>query len=440
MFLVQQSYSLATFFDTAMAGQISPDDLAAVALGSTLWVVVYVFLLGIMNTLNPELGIAYGEKNAKKFQHISQQGVYLGLFLGIVGAIIMLAARPLLQHFLSLDTAVKQQIDIYITSTACGLPAAIMYRALYAYSGTIGQTKSMIYVGFMGLILNIGLNYLFMYGAGWIPAFGGAGAGIATAIVLWFNFFLLRYRYQHDPRLPQPSPFVRWGQADYRLIAGLAWRGLPIGCSFLIEVTLFVLIAVFVADLGSITLAAHQSVLNFATMLYMIPQCLGSALNFRIAKSIGEQKLKAAYFSVQAGLLLAALLSLITAAFMGFFPRFIMRLYTQNPEVILLGVQLLFWAALFQSVDAVQTIASSALRAYQKTALPMMMHFLAFWVIGLLGGYALSLMDVFGPARGVVGFWQVLVLALSLAMIGLSAYALYVGRTHEAQPIQYASF
>ncbi|RBH47458.1 multidrug efflux MATE transporter NorM, partial [Pseudomonas sp. MWU13-2860] len=101
----------------------------------------------------------------------------------------------------------------------------------------------------------------------------------------------------------------------------------------------------------------------------------------------------------------------------------IMRMYTPDPRVIAMGATLLLFAAVYQLTDAAQTIASGALRGYKLTTVPMIIHILSFWCVGLGLGITLGLTDWLTPKpMGVFGFWTALVISLSVAALFLTRY------------------
>lgn len=429
MFLAQLAQSLMGFIDTVMAGRLSTDDLAATGLGAGIWIVIYVLLLGVVTALNPMIAQEIHAKNKTQVGELGRQGMWFGTLLGFVGVGLTCLAIPFLYDYLTLDVAVKDKISLYLYGIAIGFPAAMLHRALYAYAASLNRATPMMFISFMALLLNIPLNYIFIYGHWGAPALGGAGCGIATGLIMWFNALGLLYLIHKDKELQPYGLLQKYSPPNWARLAQFFKLGLPIGFSYFVEVTLFVCIALLIADLGTIPLAAHQSALNFTTVLYMMPQSLASALSVRVAQHLGAQAPKKAQYAVKIGLIFCFFIALFTASLMIVARHEIIALYVKDAAVIALGSSLLIWSAGFQLFDAAQTVASGALRGYKKTKIPMLIHLFCFWVVGLGGGYMLAKTEYLGAPQGVIGFWQALVVSLFLAMILLVGYCLRIAKT-----------
>ncbi|MBY0345334.1 MAG: MATE family efflux transporter [Neisseriaceae bacterium] len=429
MFLAQLAQSLMGFIDTVMAGRLSTDDLAATGLGAGIWIVIYVLLLGVVTALNPMIAQEIHTENPAQVGEIGRQGMWFGTLLGCVGVGLTCLTVPFLYDYLTLDVAVKNKVSLYLYGIAIGFPAAMLHRALYAYAASLNRATPMMFISFMALLLNIPLNYIFIYGHWGAPALGGAGCGIATGLIMWFNAGGLLYLIHKDKKLQAYGLLKRYSPPNWSRLIQFLKLGLPIGFSYFVEVTLFVCIALLIADLGTISLAAHQSALNFTTVLYMMPQSLAAALSVRVAQQLGANAPDQAQYAIKIGLGFCFLIAFFTASLMIMTRHQIIALYVNDPVVITLGANLLVWSAGFQLFDAAQTVASGALRGYKKTKIPMMIHLFCFWGVGLGGGYLLAKTHYLGPPQGVTGFWQALVISLFLAMLLLVGYCLHVAKT-----------
>ncbi|MDF0605227.1 MATE family efflux transporter [Neisseriaceae bacterium TC5R-5] len=429
--MVAQIAQVATgFVDTVMASRVSTDDLAAVSLGASIFITCYVTLMGVVTALNPILSQLLGAGKHDQFRETARQGLWFGLLLGTLGGILMMISEPLLRLWLDLPTAVIDKMMLFITGAAIGMPAAMMHRALHAYASSLGHPKAIMVVSLIALALNIPLNYILIHGLFGLPKMGGAGCGWATGLVFWFNCLALFCYVNWHHRFRQFRLLGQFSWPQWSLYCSFLKLGLPIGLSFFVEVSLFSFIALLIANLGTTVIATHQSVLNFTSLVYMIPQSIGTALSVRIGHHVGARHYQAARFSAGVGLLLGLSIAFTTMLLVIVLRQQIMQVYTPDPAVIAMGSTLLLFAAVFQLTDAAQTIASSALRGYKLTTVPLIIHILSFWVIGLGLGMVLGLSDWLGKAMGVYGFWSALVLSLSVAGLGLSYYLSRASRRH----------
>ncbi len=404
--------------DTMMAGHYSTDDLAAVALGSSIFITFYVTLMGVLTALNPIFSHMYGAGKNKEIGEAGRQGLWMGLILGILGMCIMWAMIGPLKSYLELKEYVKDTAALYLIFVSLGLPAALIHRALHAYASSLNRPKPIMWVSVLGLLLNIPLNYIFIHGLFGMPALGGAGCGLATAIVFVFyaaalGFYIIKNKYFQPFGLTNQFSWPNW-QACKQILS----LGIPIGFSFFLEVSLFSFIALLIANLGEVFVASQQVVINISGVIYMVPQSLGAALSVCVGHAMGmNEKVRARYIS-GVGLVLGACMAILTCLLTFTFRHELLSLYTDNEEVFLIGGYLLIFNALFQVPDSIQTIASGALRGYKITKIPMLIHAIAFWGFGLFLGMLLA----FYFNMGIYGFWISLIVSLSCAAIALVWY------------------
>ncbi|WP_374496768.1 MATE family efflux transporter [Vogesella indigofera] len=427
--MVAQIAQVATgFVDTVMAGRVSTDDLAAVSLGASIFITVYVTLMGIVSALNPILSHQFGAGETRSIGETARQGLWFGLLLGCLGALLMLAIQPLLRQWLSLPDTVEDKVMLFISGTAIGMPAAMMHRALHAFASSLNRPRPIMVVSLIALLLNIPLNYMLIHGLFGLPQLGGAGCGWATGMVMWFNaitlfVYLARNRALAGYGLTQQFSWPQWSRFPAMLKLGL-----PIGLSFFVEVSLFSFIALLIAQLGTLVVASHQAVLNFSSLIYMIPQSIATALTIRVGQSIGSGDYLQARLISGLGIALSIAAAVLTMLLVLLFRHQIIAMYSPDPAVVALGSTLMLFAAFYQLTDAMQTVASGALRGYKITTLPMAIHIVSFWGLGLGLGMVLGLTDWLVPRMGVHGFWAALVVSLSVAGLTLVGYLSHISR------------
>ncbi len=427
--MVAQVAQVATgFVDTVMAGRVSTDDLAAVSLGASIFITVYVTLMGIVSSLNPILSQQFGAGETRRIGETARQGIWFGFLLGCLGLLLMLAIQPLLRQWLSLPDAVEDKVMLYIDGAALGMPAATMHRALHAFASSLNRPRPIMVVSLIALLLNIPLNYMLIHGLYGLPQLGGAGCGWATGMVMWFNAitlfaYLARNRVLAGYGLTQQFSWPQWSRFPAMLKLGL-----PIGLSFFVEVSLFSFIALLIAQLGTLVVASHQAVLNFSSLIYMIPQSIATALTIRVGQSIGSGDYRQARLISGLGIALSIIAATLTMLLVLLFRHQIMAMYSPDPAVVALGSTLMLFAAFYQLTDAMQTVASGALRGYKITTLPMVIHVVSFWGLGLGLGMVLGLTDWLVPRLGVHGFWTALVVSLSVAGLALVSYLSHISR------------
>ncbi len=415
------------FVDTVMAGSISKEDLSAVGLGNSLFVTVYVTLLGVMTALNPLIAQQYGathkgEGRATDIGELGRQGVWYGLLTGVIGmALIWMAILPFEHYFGHLSSNTLAITKEYLWFIGLAMPAAMIHRGLHAYASSLNKPKAIMIVSWLCFFANIPLNYVFVYGKFGMPALGGAGCGLATAIVFWLNAVVLGIYIAKDRYFHQYGLTDKFSLPDMKLFGDLTKLGIPIGLSFFIEVSLFTCIMFLVARLDGSTenyVAAQQVVINITSLIFMIPQSLGIASTVRVGMAMGQREPALARYGSGVALSGAVAISFVTATFLVVGREHLAELYTKDTAVIAIAAAVILYAAAFQLVDAIQCVASYALRGYKVTTIPMIIHIIAFWGCGLMPGIVLA----FYFDMGIYGFWTALVISLAVAALFLGWY------------------
>lgn len=419
MMIAQLANTAMGFVDTLMAGRVSPQDLAAVALGNSIWVPVFLLTTGVVLATTPNVAKRFGAGQHDQIGPLVRQALWMGLGVGCLAAVAMWNAEPVL-HLLSVEPALIEPTMAYLRAVACSFPAVGLYQVLRCYSDGLGHTRPSMVIGILGLLLNIPLNYIFIYGKLGVPAMGGVGCGWATALVFLFLFLAMlfwvrRAEYYQPSRLFERFDLPCWPELS-RLLA----VGIPIGIAVFAEASIFSVIALLIGALGATVVAGHQIALNFTSLIFMIPLSLGMAITVRIGQALGRDAPRDARFVAGLGIATGLIFACFSATLMLLFSEQIARIYTADPAVIQVAAALFFYAALFQFSDVVQVTAAGALRGYQDTRMTMVFTLFAYWGIGLPLGYMLGLTDILGEASGPAGLWQGLIAGLSCAAILLS--------------------
>lgn len=394
--------------DTAMTSRYSATDLAALALGASIYISVFVGLNGVLQALSPIIGQLFGARRTHDIGFEVKQGTWLALLLACIGCLALLFPQPLLS-LAHASPELTEKATLYLRVLALALPATLGFRIYAALNTAIGRPKMVMAIQIMALLLKIPLNALFIFGGLGLPAFGGPGCAIATALISWVTLLIGWSILRTVPIYRDFGLFgTGWVAPHWPALRALLKLGIPIGLSYLIEVTAFTFMALFIARLGDTTVAGHQITSNFATVLYMLPLSIASATGILVAQSIGSGKMEAAGRIGYAGIRLAAILSTLVGAAVWLGRDVIVRAYTPNEAIIAAAMPLFLFIALYQLFDAVQVTTAFVLRAYRIAVVPTLMYAVGLWGVGLGGGYMLGL-DPFGVApaatRGAVGFW-----------------------------------
>lgn len=418
MLLAQVAQVGVGFVDTVMAGGAGKNDLAAVALGSSAFVMVYITFLGVMTALNPIISQLYGAGKYDEVGETGRQSMWFGLMMGVIGMLLMWLAIVPFQKLLDLNENVESMMAQYMLFTGLAMPAAMIHRALHAYASSLNRPRVIMIVSFLAFFLNVPLNYAFVYGKFGMPALGGAGCGVATTLVFWFNaaalwLYVVKQKYFRQFKLTE-----RFSKPDMKVFKQIWKLGAPIGLSFFLEVSLFSCIVFLVARQGEDYVAAQQVVISLTSVIYMIPQSIGSAGTVRVGYTIGRREYARARYISGVSLVLGVVMAVFTALLLVFLRYPLAGMYTDDAAILAIAATVLLFAAVFQLGDATQCVASYALRGYKVTKIPMLIHAVAFWGFGLVPGYLLA----YSADMGIYGFWTALVISLTVAAVLLVWY------------------
>ncbi|MCG5500834.1 MATE family efflux transporter [Ectothiorhodospira lacustris] len=419
--------------DVMMTGRLSATDLAAVSVGASLWMPMMLFMLGTLMGLTPIVSERLGAGDHHRIRARVHQALWISLIMGtLVGLILRQLSAPIFQ-WMDVPPEVAALSSDYLAGVALGMPGIALFLALRAFSDGMSHTRPALWIGLLGLGINIPANYLLIHGGSGVaallgpltpagladlPALGALGCGIATALSFWtMGLAMLIY----TRRSPIYTPVALWSRLTPprpALIGELLFVGLPIGVAIFVEVTLFTVIALLVASLGEITVAAHQVALNITSFIFVLPLALGMALTVRVSHTLGAGRKRQARFVAWNGVVISLLTALINGVFLLLLGETVIGFYTHDVQVRALALSLIFLAVLFQLSDALQLNMAGALRGYKDTRVLMLITLLSYWAVGLAAGHGLATRGLgeISPL-GVHGYWIGLIMGLTVAAL-----------------------
>lgn len=417
--------------DTAMTSRFSATDLAALALGASIYISVFVGASGVLQALAPVMGQLFGARDFEAIGIEAKQGAWLALLLTVIGSLILAFPQPFL-GIAHASPELTAKATLYLQVLALALPATLAFKVFSALSTAVARPKVLMLLQVAALILKIPLNALFIFGAFGLPAFGGPGCAIATTLLAWLSllaaWLILRHARFYQRFRIFGSGFVRPTWAAQRALLTL---GVPMGLSYLIEVTAFTFMALFIARLGDVAVAGHQIASNFGAVLYMPPLSIAIATGTLVAQAIGTGNLALARRIGNTGIALGAALSLAIGTLVWLARESIVRAYTPDLQVIAAATPLFVFIGFYQVFDAVQVSAAFILRAYRIALVPTIIYALALWGVGLGGGYLLGFNTAGGVPQGLqgaTGFWFGNSASIVVVAIGLMWYLRRVQR------------
>ena len=398
--------------DTIMAGHMSPEDLAAIAVGVGLWIPVMLLFSGIMIATTPLVAEANGARTPENIPSIVRQSLWVALLLGIIGMLV-LQIIPLLLPLVGVPESLLPKASLFLHAIAFGMPAFTMYSTLRGYSEALGYPRPVTVISLVALVVQIPLNFIFMYGIGPIPHLGSAGCGFATALLQWIMFITISIYILKAKRYQATQPLNMFEKIDRVLIKRILKLGLPIGLAIFFEVSIFSTGAIVLSPLGEVTVAAHQIALSITSQLFMIPMSLALALTIRTGTYYGEKNWYAMRKVQKVGLMTSTLFAFITMLLLLILRPQIVSVYTSDYDVSQAAIYLILFAIGYQLMDAWQVSAAGCLRGMQDTKGPMWITMLAYWIIAFPVGIYLARYTDMGAA----GVWTGLIIGLTIACV-----------------------
>lgn len=428
--------------DTAMTGHASPTDLATLALAISIYISVYIGLMGVMHALIPIMAQLVGAGEHKRVGHVWGQGIWVALVLSAIGAAVMMFPDLWLSFSGEISPAVRQSMDSYLLALSFALPAGLMFRTIYALANAVSRPKLIMAINLSGIVLKIFFNWLLIFGHWGLPELGATGAGISTALVLWINLGMGIAVVTQTPFYKQFN--LRIGLPDLKVLWSILRLGIPMGGSYLVEVCAFTFMTLLVAQEGIAVVGGHQIMANLAALAYMMPMSIGVATAALTAQLIGAQQTQQAHRTSMMGLLTGLGGAVITSILLFSFRDLIVAAYTNNPDVAVVALSLLALLPFFHIVDAMQCINSYLLRAHKVAMVPMLLQTFALMIIGLSGGWYMgfgpghSLMEplrkylLAGSPVGAGSMWLMATIGLAVSATLLHCWYRYVTRTLRA--------
>ena len=407
-------YSM-TFFDTTMSGRVHPNDLAGVAIGSSIWVPINTGLSGILLGVTPIIAHLAGAKKIKNVPKMVVQALYLSVIISILIIIIGFFVLDPILSTMNLEREVLHIAKGYLVTLSFGILPLFIYSVLRCFIDALGFTRVTMFITLTSLPINFLLNYLFIFGNFGFPKLGGIGAGVATAITYWCITAIAVVI------IMKQTPFREYKifNVFYR-ISFSAWKeilkiGVPIGFAIFFETSIFAAVTLFMSQYNTITIASHQAAMNFASFLYMLPLSISMTLTIIIGHEVGANRLKDAKQYSYLGIGMALFLSFLSATMIYFLRPEIATLYTTDAAVLKLTQDFLIYAIFFQLSDAIAAPIQGALRGYKDVNVTFLMALVSYWIIGLPFGYLLATYT----SLEAFGYWIGLISGLAAGAIGL---------------------
>lgn len=398
--------------DIAMVGRLGPEAIGAVGIGSVLFIGVAVFGVGMLLGLDPLVAQAEGAGRREECQRWLFHGVGLAVLLAVPLTLVTAAVVATLGRW-GIDPAVHRLAEPYAGIILWSIFPLLLYTAFRRYLQAIGHATSVMTALVTANLINVGANWLLVFGNLGAPRLGVDGAGWATCLSrVYMALFMLVAIIVHDRRHGGMLSRVS-RRIELLRLSRLLSLGLPAAAQMTLEVGVFAVATALAGRFEPTVLAAHQIVLNLAGLTFMVITGLGSAGAVRVGQAVGRLDPDGVRGAGWAALVLGTGFMGGAAVVFVLVPSLILGPFTTDPEVLQVGATLLLVAAWFQLFDGLQGVATGVLRGFGDTRTAMLWNLAGHWLIGLPVGYTLC----FQLGWGVFGLW--VGLSIGLVVVGI---------------------
>ena len=416
-------HTLVAFVDNIMVGQLGTAELAAVSLGNSFMFVAMSLGIGFSTAITPLVAEAEGEGNFSGGKIAFKHGLVLCTLLGLALFTTVFLAKPLMHLMKQPDEVVALAMP-YLTYVAISLVPLIIFQAFKQCSDGLSLTRYPMYATLVANVVNVLLNYSFIFGHFGAPALGVVGAAIGTlasrVIMIWVLWWFLA----HHNKAKWYVRHLRFRILSTKVFKKILGLGFPSAMQMFFEVVFFTGAIWLSGVLGKNPQAANQIALNLSSMTFMV------AMGFSVVAMIrvGNQKGKGAFselrriaFSI---FLLALICSVLFAVVFLTFNHWLPTMYldmsnleqlSDNNQVLEMAKTLIIIAALYQISDAIQVVALGALRGLQDVFYPTLYTFFAYWIVG----FPISIYLGMYTDLGITGIWIGLLAGLVMAALTL---------------------
>ncbi|MDD6909901.1 MATE family efflux transporter [Actinobacillus minor] len=415
IFISQLSASGMGLADIVMAGLVSDDDVSAIAVSNSIYFPLFLFVLGLLNAITPTVSYLNGSNQRHLIAHQIRQGFWLVLALSAPLIIIFLNSNLILDY-MQTPASFSLKSQQYLAIMSLGVIPALLAINLRCMNDGLSNPTPAMRITFFGLLLNIPLNYIFIFGKLGMPEMGAVGCGVATVIVNWVMFLLmLHYSYTHKSQR-DIGLFNQWFEKPSgQTLLKICKLGLPIGFATFTEVMLFSTSSLLLSPLGAQVVASHQAALQTSSIFFMIPMSFSIATTIVIGQTLGQKLVEEAKVLSYHALLTGFIFAILAAIVIILFNQLIPLAFTRDTLSISIAAHLLLFAAVYQIPDALQAVANGILRGYKHTKPILFVTLFCYWIVGMPLGFILARTNWLVEPMAAAGFWFTFCVCLSLA-------------------------
>ncbi len=412
--LGQLGHVLVGLADNIMVGKLGAAALASVSLANGLAFIFLSLGIGFSFSITPLIAEADGEKNIEKGRAIFKHGLFFSIILGFVIWGLLFISQPLMNYMKQPEEVVLLATPYYKVIAFSMVPVMI-FQGFKQFSDGLSLTKYAMQATIIANIINVFFNYVLIYGKFGFPALGVVGSAYGTMISRFFMVGFMMYIVKKQVKF---APFIRnfsFKGIKEDILNRIFNLGYPTALQMWFEVSLFASGIFLAGMIGTNAQASNQIALNLASMTYMVAVGLGVTATIRVGNQKGLKNFKELRRIGISIFLLMIIIDLFFAVGFVITKDILPTFYINDLEVIKTASFLIVIAGFFQLSDGIQAVILGGLRGMQDVKAPMLITFIAYWIIGFPTCYYLG---IHTPLKA-IGIWIGLLIALTISAIML---------------------
>lgn len=399
IFLELFLFMLMGLADTFMLSALSDDAVSGVGAANQYVMIAILVLEVVGNGAAIVVSQYLGSRRYIEASKISALAVSLNLVvgLGISGIFVLFTSR--MMNAMNLQGEVLAHAEAYLIIVGGGIFLQAIINSLAAVIRVHGFTKQTMFVSLGMNIVHVIGNYALIFGKFGMPALGVQGAAISSVgsrliavfVFIWLLYQVLEYRIEF-------RYYITWSKEYVKKILNI---GLPSAFEQILYQACQIVFLYYVTYLGTEALAARQYATNISMFSYLFALAIGLGTAIIVGRLVGSGEKDEVYRTVWSSLKRALVFTVILVVLVMTFRYPLMRLFTDNEEIIELGASVLLLACLLETGRTFNMVIINSLRASGDAKFPVLMGALSMVMMSLPLGYFF----VFVLDLGLVGVW-----------------------------------
>jgi MATE family, multidrug efflux pump len=410
--LGQLGQLLMSVVDNIMVGKVGTEALAAAAIANVLFTLVMVIGFGITMAMTPLTAIAFGRGQDKECGVILRQGLILNLLSGfaLCGLTTVLSESI---RFLNQPVEIIAPSALYMKVLGLSIIPMMVFQSYKQFAEGLSFLRPAMIITIFANLINVFVNWVFIYGNLGAPALGLTGAGLATISSRVFMALVLMIVVMKSQSLKRFDPTLKFRKIDIPMMKKLLSIGIPSGFQYFFEVSAFAASSVMIGWIGATELAAHQIALSLSSISFMVAMGISAAATIRVGNTLGKNDVQGARIAGFSSVFLCVIFMASAGLVFILFRNVLPELYISEKSVIEIASVLLIIVSFFQISDGTQAVGLGILRGITDMKIPTYFTLAAYWLLGLPSGYILA----FKFNMGVRGVWYGLLISLTISAI-----------------------